>query len=356
MKRAILSASGTAGHLFPAESLAESLPGWEILFVAGGLKTNKYFNREAFPFAEISCSPLSGKDPFQFVQGLSKITSGICKSLKILKDFDPAVVIGFGSYYTLPVLAAATLLRKPIVIHEQNAVPGRVNRLFAPLAHTMAFTFPMTFSYLTGKASQKAVEVIFPQKKQPPATPQEAWEYFGMQPCGKPLLLVFGGSQGAARLNEIVLSALPHLPPVQILHFTGSEERACVVRQKYYEMSCTACVKAFEPRMDLAMLIADCAITRAGAATTCELIRHNLPAILVPFPFASENHQEKNAAHFVSIAKGGKMHKEKEINGKLLAISIVEQLEHCASLRENLRAYNASRNPIQLADVIKGLA
>src|SRR5262245_60720950 len=118
-KRAVLSAGGTGGHLFPAQSLAEALQGWDILFVAGGLATSHYFNRECFPFEEVACA--------HSVRKMGTICSGIHQSRKILSRFNPDVVVGFGSFFTLPVLAAAALIRKPIVLHEQNAVPGKVN-------------------------------------------------------------------------------------------------------------------------------------------------------------------------------------------------------------------------------------
>ncbi len=351
-----MSAGGTGGHLFPAQSLAEALPDWEILFVAGGLSTSRYFNREIFRFEEIPCATFSLTNPLQICKGLGKICSGIKQSSKILKKFNPDVVIGFGSFFTLPVLAAAAFMGKPTVIHEQNAVLGKVNRLFAPWVHTTAITFPITRSYLKGKTAQNAVEVVFPQRKRSQTTNLAAWEYFGLTPCEKPLLLVFGGSQGATRLNILFLEALPRLTSIQVLHFTGNENQATQARTRYQELGIAACVKPFEPRMDLAMRIADCGVTRAGAATVCELIAHNLPAVLVPFPFATENHQEKNGEHFVSIVKGGKMYKENELDAALLAACIVQQLADRAIAKDNIKAYKQQRRAIQLADLIQDIA
>ena len=354
-KRAVLSAGGTGGHLFPAQSLAEALPDWEILFVAGGLLTNRYFNRELFRFEEVPCATFSLTNPIQMCKGFGKICSGVRKSRKILNGFNPDVVIGFGSFFTLPVLVAASLMRKPIIIHEQNAIPGKVNRLFAPWAHAIAITFPLSRFYLNKKTAQKSVEVIFPQRKRTLSTDLEAWDYFGLTPCLKPLLLVFGGSQGATRLNALFLEALPRLPPIQVLHFTGSESQAVCARARYQELNMDACVKPFETRMDLAMRIADCGVTRAGAATVCELIDHNLPALLIPFPFATENHQERNAEHFVSIVKGGKMYKENELDAVLLADCIVQQLADRETIRDNIKNYKHQRRAVQLADLIKGI-
>ena len=324
--------------------------------MAGGLATSRYFNREVFQFEEIACATFSPGNPLQVLKGMKKISSGIIQSRKILQDFNPDVIVGFGSFFTLPVLAAAALLRKPIVLHEQNAIPGKVNRTFARWAHTATITFPSTRSYLKGKAAKNAVEVIFPQRKRGPSTDQEAWDYFGLQKCERPLLLVFGGSQGAVRLNALFLESISLLPPVQVLHFTGNEERACEARKRYQDLAIAACVKPFEPRMDLAMRIADCAVTRAGAATVCELIDNALPALLVPYPFAAENHQEENGAHFVSIVKGGKMYKENEIDTALLAHSIVELLANQKTARNHIKAYTAQRQTVHLADLIQDIA
>ena len=350
-----MSAGGTGGHLFPAQSLAEALPDWEILFVAGGLSTSHYFNREFFRFEEIPCATFSLTSPLQMCRGLGKICLGIQRSTKILQSFNPDVVIGFGSFFTLPVLAAASFLRKPIVLHEQNTVLGKVNRLFAPWVHTTAITFPMTRTYLNGKTAKKAVEVIFPQRNRPPSTDLEAWDYFGFSPCEKPLILVFGGSQGAARLNALFLEAAPHLPPIQVLHFTGNQSQASSASARYQELGISACVKSFEPRMDLAMRIADYGVTRAGAATVCELIHYNLPALLVPFPFATENHQEKNGEHFVSIVKGGKMYKENELEAAQLANCMIEQLADREAIKDNITAYKQHRRAIHLADLIQDI-
>ena len=354
-KRAILSAGGTGGHLFPAQSLAEALPDWEILFVAGGLSTSRYFNRELFCFEEIPCATFSLKSPMHMCKGIGKICLGIQRSQKILQKFNPDVVVGFGSFFTLPVLVAASFLRKPIVIHEQNTVLGKVNRLFAPWVHTTAITFPMTRTYLNRKTAKKAVEVIFPQRVRSPSTVQEAWDYFGLCTCEKPLILVFGGSQGSIRLNALFLEVLPRLPPIQVLHFTGNERDAFSARLRYQELGISACVKPFEPRMDLAMRIADYGVTRAGAATVCELIHNTLPALLIPFPFAAENHQEKNGEHFVSIVKGGKMYKEKELNAERLADGIVQQLANREAFKNNIRAYKQHRRAIHLADLIQDI-
>src|ERR1700722_8627470 len=266
-KRVILSAGGTGGHLFPAQSLAEELCECEILFVAGGLETNSYFNRGCYSFEEVSCATFSFSKPMQFLQSCIAIYKGVQRSRKIVRRFAPHLVVGFGSFFTLPLLIAALLEKVPIVLHEQNAIPGKVNRLFSLFAHTITITFPMTRGLLKGKAGKGAIEVLFPIRKKSAIKREESWEYFGLSPS-IPTLLVFGGSQGAAHLNALFLDALEHLTclSLQVLHFTGTQARAEEAKKRYASKKIDAVVKSFEPHMDRAMQIADFAISRAGAA------------------------------------------------------------------------------------------
>lgn len=299
-----MSAGGTGGHLFPALALAEELEGYEILFVASGLSQSRFFNH-AYPFEEIASATFSLSKPLSILKGIPPILKGVKKSWEIIHSFEPDAVVGFGSYHTLPLLLAATLSKIPLILHEQNAIPGKVNRLFSPFAHTTAITFPLQ---MRGKLRP----VSFPLRKCPQIDP---WNYFGLEK-GRTTLLVFGGSQGAVRLNALFVEALPYLKNYQVLHFTGKEEPG--IKARYEELAIAHVVRIFEPHVPLAMTIADLAITRAGAATLAELTANQLPAILIPFPHASENHQEKNASYFL----GGECYLERELTGKKLAEAI----------------------------------
>ncbi|MBI3900977.1 MAG: UDP-N-acetylglucosamine--N-acetylmuramyl-(pentapeptide) pyrophosphoryl-undecaprenol N-acetylglucosamine transferase, partial [Chlamydiia bacterium] len=309
----ILSAGGTGGHLFPAMSLAATLSDWDILFAAGGLKTNRYFDRTKFAHEEVECATFSLKHPLQVLLGGGKICRGIYQSRALLRRFSPDLVVGFGSFCTLPLLVAAMIEGVPFVLHEQNTVPGKVNRLFSPFAHTMTITFPSTRAYLKKKAAHRAIEVVFPLRTGDRPSQESCWEYFGLRP-GLPTLLIFGGSQGAARLNRLIQEALPSLPAIQVIHCTGNNEAAYEAKKAYDAYRIPACVKAFEPHMERAMHISDCALTRAGAATISELIEYELPALLIPYPFATDHHQEKNGEHFGLHVKGGKMYKESDLS------------------------------------------
>jgi len=268
----------------------------------------------------------------QLFRGGRLIFKGMRQSGKILRSFEPDVVVGFGSFYTLPLLLAAKREKIPIILHEQNAIPGKVNRLFSRFAHATAITFPVQIHGHTEL-------VRFPLRKQ---KEQDPWEYFGLEK-GKPTLLVCGGSQGAVRLNELFLEALPRLSGYQVLHFTGKNSE---VHEEDYG-GIAHCVKQFEPNLPLAMQIADLAITRAGASTIAELTETETPAILIPFPYATDNHQEKNAQHFV----GGEVYLEKDLTGEKLA-EVITRFP-LKEKQKQIQEYKRNRNLKHLSDVIQ---
>lgn len=336
-----MSAGGTGGHLFPAQAVAESLKEYEILFVAGGLQSSRFFDRVQFPYKEISSATFSLAKPHKLLRSASRIVKGSFQSHQIIRSFSPDLVVGFGSFYTLPLLLAAKMHRIPIILHEQNAHAGRVNRLFSRFAHTTAVTFPVD---LKGNLQQ----VRFPLRSQKKEDP---WHYFGLE-RGEPVLLVYGGSQGALRLNELFLEAITHLSGYQVLHFTGDHftGEKCESIQRFYEkLGIRHCVKPFEPNIHLALEIADLAICRAGAGTIADLIEKERPAILIPFPHATADHQRKNGLHFV----GGEVYVERELTAERLAkaISNFPLLEK----KQAIQNYKKNNDLIDLSDLIRDI-
>ncbi|MBS0623701.1 MAG: undecaprenyldiphospho-muramoylpentapeptide beta-N-acetylglucosaminyltransferase [Verrucomicrobia bacterium] len=328
-KRIILSAGGTGGHLFPAQALAQALqPYAEVLFVASGLGTNQFFDKQLYAYEEIATATFSLSQPWQVLRGGVSICQGTCSALRILKRFAPDLVIGFGSFHTVPILMASLIRRLPFMLHEQNLVPGRVNRFFSPYAQLTALTFSATAQQFKG-ASQL---VHMPCRSQ---VEQDPWSYYGWQP-GAPVLLVYGGSQGAQAINETVLNVAKQLQNYRVLHFIGKHGNPQQIKGVYQEHGITACVKQFEHRMDLALQIADVAICRAGASTVCELISYHVPAILIPYPYA-HHHQLHNAQHFTLEAQGGKILLQQDLDDKSLLLALLElDLKNC---RNNLKHY-----------------
>jgi UDP-N-acetylglucosamine--N-acetylmuramyl-(pentapeptide) pyrophosphoryl-undecaprenol N-acetylglucosamine transferase len=323
------------------------------LFIAGGLASNQCFDSGEFPFEEVETATFSIHKPIQVLQGCRKIYKGVVQSRKIMRRFHPSLVVGFGSFFTLPVLIAARLENIPIILHEQNVIPGKVNRLFASYAHTTAITFPMTRTLLKSKKEDRVVEVNFPIRKSLSLSDEEIWSYFELSPR-RPLLLVFGGSKGAEKINSLFLEALPHLTDVQVLHFTGTQQSAVEARKIYKELDIPAAVKPFEPYMGRAMQIADLAISRAGAGTISELIEYELPALLIPYPHAVGQHQEKNGDHFVSVVKGGRMYTQDELDGSRLAEAIKEHMDQVPIWKRSITTYKQLRTSLDFVDVIRG--
>lgn len=338
-KRVILSAGGTGGHLFPAKAVADELKeSCELLFVAGGLSKTPYFDR-SFAYQEIQTATFSFSHPIQVLKGGMKLAKGIVQSRRILKTFQPDLVVGFGSFYTLPLLVAAKLEKIPILLHEQNALPGKVNRLFSRFATKTGITFPGSGRYLKGES----IEVAFPLRQSQGGSP---WDYFGLEK--KPTMLVFGGSQGSKAINEEMIRSAKAFAHYQVIHFVGKHGDVRATQMAYEAARITHRVKEFEGRFDLALQIADLAICRAGASTIAELIANTLPAVLIPFPFASDNHQVNNATFFTDVVGGGKMLLEKDINQ--LSTMLPFDLE---MYKKNIARHQKERKLMNFAQLIR---
>lgn len=325
-KRILFSVGGTGGHLFPAQVAAQELSGCEILFVGGGLSKNHFFERGTFKFEEISTAPI------RFSLKTFSNLKGIFRSLRIIKSFSPDLVVGFGSFYTFPLLVAACICKVPFILHEQNAIPGKVNKMFAPFAKTTVITFPKTASMLRGTT----VESVFPLRKQIEIV--SPWKYFGLLEH-QLTLLVYGGSQGAAAINSLFCGGLDllkkRLPSFQVVHFAGRSEDIDKLRSRYASAGILACVKGFEPHPDVALRAADLAITRAGAGTIAELIAYNVPAILIPYPHASENHQIKNGEHFVNVVGGGWLFHQEALTEETLSLAVEKAIKGEISFKKS---------------------
>lgn len=354
----VITAGGTGGHLYPAQALAQELRKEssfsEILFVAGGLRTNRYFDRDSFSFQEIASSPLFSRNPFKCFNGLLNLCKGFKQSLAILKKVRPQVVVGFGSYYTVPILFAARYLKIPIVLHEANSIPGRANKWLAPLADRIGITFPSTASFFNGKT----VMVGFPLREgyQLKAVEKEAaLAYYGFS-SGKKTLLICGGSQGAKTINQLAEECLPVFKSMslQIIHLTGDASKAEILSKLYASHQIQAHVRAFESQMQMAWRAADCFVGRSGASTIAESIEFEIPGILIPYPFATDHHQEKNADFLVeTIGSAWKLLEEGLTAEKLArAIEALFSPERYSAFKTNLKNYKQRPDQMTLCQLI----
>jgi UDP-N-acetylglucosamine--N-acetylmuramyl-(pentapeptide) pyrophosphoryl-undecaprenol N-acetylglucosamine transferase len=345
-KKVVIAAGGTGGHIYPAEALARELikqdPHIEILFVSGGLSRNPYFNRDAFPFKDIACGSLVKKNPIHILKNSYKMMQGLYSSFKILRRYRPDLVIGFGSYHSLPPLIAAKMLSIPIILHEANSIPGKVNRLLSPYVLMTGVHFPQASSLLKGRT----VEVGMPLREEhlkEVCSREKALAYYNLG-LDKKTILVFGGSQGAQALNKAIPETLfkhknPLLSNFQVIHITGYLRTTEELKKFYQEKGITACVKDFENHMEYAWRAADIMISRAGASTIAEQIQFEVPGILIPYPHASDDHQNFNADYVCKQIGGAKKLLEEHLTLDRLAQEIALVDLHSVSLKQKFQQY-----------------
>lgn len=362
-KKVMIATGGTGGHVYPAMSLARQLlreiDDIQLLFVGGALSENKYFNHEDFPYRSVQCATFAGRDLRKSFKVIAHILKGTWQSRRVIKEFKPDVAVGFGSYFAFPPLLAAKMLAVPIVLHESNSIPGKANRLMSKFATVTGVHFPETARLLSGPT----VEVGTPLREgyKCASTPAaDAKAHFGLVPQ-IPVLLVFGGSQGAKAINLLLLECAKLLRPgsLQVLHIAGEAEMAQSLQRAYDQAGIHAVVKPYEARMDLAWQAADLAITRAGAVTIAEQLEFEVPAILIPYPKATDNHQEQNAKFMRSTVGGAFMVREEGLSATMLKAHVESMLQDNGSaltgMRQRMHAYKQTARTRDLCDVVREL-
>ncbi len=311
----------TGDHLFPAQALARDLrekdPSIEIVFAGGRLSASAFFHTEQFAHKEIaSGSPFRGNP----LKALLSISRGTLQSNRLIGAFSPDLVIGFGSFYSLPLLMSARMKKIPYLLVESNAIPGRVNRLFSSKALFTALQFDQAKTHFKG-AARKVRMPYWAKKKQSPSK-AHARQHYELNP-DLLTLLVLGGSGGAKAINDVI-PAISMSENFQVIHLCGDEAEILPLCRKYEEYRVPAHIKAFERDMDLAFTAADIAICRAGAGTLNELIEYRLPSVLIPWPGASEDHQRKNAEILEAIG-GAQIVLQKNISNLSTAVRKVRK-------------------------------
>ncbi|NQY62464.1 MAG: undecaprenyldiphospho-muramoylpentapeptide beta-N-acetylglucosaminyltransferase [Alteromonadaceae bacterium] len=312
----LVMAGGTGGHIFPGIAVADSLKeqGWNIHW----LGTRKRMEATLVPqhgydISFISIVGLRNKNWRTWVTMPFKLMQSVLQSIQIIRQVNPDVVLGMGGYASAPGAVAAWLLRKPLVLHEQNAVAGMSNRYLAKIASKVLCAFPNAF-----KADVKAEVVGNPLRKEF----VQIKNVISKQPAISKKVLVVGGSLGAQVLNETVPQAMKQIKvqSIDVWHQTGkgNKEKVLTSYQRFGLPEEKVKVTDFIEDMAEAYQWADVVICRAGALTVSELAMAAKPAIFVPLPHAVDDHQSKNAMYLVS--KGAaRLLPQKEFNGTTLA-------------------------------------
>jgi UDP-N-acetylglucosamine--N-acetylmuramyl-(pentapeptide) pyrophosphoryl-undecaprenol N-acetylglucosamine transferase len=297
--KVLIVGGGTGGHLFPGIAIAETFlarnPENQVRFIS----TRRALDQEVlavrgFPSQTIEAEGIKGRGVTGQIKALLKLPGALKQSFRIIREFQPHLVIGVGGYVSGPVVLAGRLQRVPTVIQEQNSIPGLTNRILALLVDRIFYSFeksreyfPARKSFWTGNPVRRELKRVL----EGPSSPRAAFT-----------VLVLGGSQGAHRLNQLLTEALDFLGALKkdlsFIHQTGTKDEDWV-RQVYREKEFSHEVQAFIPDMVWAYSQADMLICRSGATTLAEITALGKASLLIPFPFATNNHQEENARSLV---------------------------------------------------------
>lgn len=298
----LIMAGGTGGHVFPALAAARVLRerGFEPVWLGTqrGLEA-KLVPPHQIPIEWISVSGVRGKGVATLLMAPFHLARAVWQSLQVMRRRKPVVVLGAGGFVSGPGGIAAWLTRRPLVIHEQNAIAGMTNRMLARLAGRVFEAFPSSFP-----KAVRAERVGNPVRREIAALPAPAERFAARR--GPLRLLIIGGSQGASRLNVVVPAALAMFDAAvrpQVTHQAG-ERHIAQARESYEKHGVQADVRAFIDDMAEAYGAADLVICRSGALTVSELAAAGVPAIFVPFAAAVDDHQTANARFSVSAGAG----------------------------------------------------
>jgi UDP-N-acetylglucosamine--N-acetylmuramyl-(pentapeptide) pyrophosphoryl-undecaprenol N-acetylglucosamine transferase len=300
MKFAI-ACGGTGGHLFPGLAIAELLRsrGHEVLLLISEKQIDAIAVRDRTDFeikkiASIGMPPIWSPQVFPFA---AKFIAGFLTCWRLFRSWHPSAVLGMGGFTSTAPILAGRLFKTPTFIHESNAIPGKANRINAKLAHTVLLGFAECAQYFPTKPSHVTGTPIRSSLRG--AVDRERATRNLRLKSGLQTVAVFGGSQGAHGINEAVVAALHHfaMKPVQFIHLTGREDHQFVY-DRYQKEGIPAFVAAFHYQMEDVYEAADLIVARSGAASLSEIAYFGLPTILIPYPFATDNHQSLNAAIF----------------------------------------------------------
>ncbi len=341
--KVVIAAGGTGGHIYPGISIANYIrskePGSQILFVG----TNKGFEKklvpkEGYDLQIIRVKGFERKFSLDTLKTVRELFLGVGDAKKIIKDFKPDVVVGTGGYVCGPVLFSAWVCKVPTLIHEQNAFPGVTNRILSRLVDKVASSFPEATKYF--KHKDRVVISGNPIRSEFKERSRESARKKLSIPMNKKLIVVTGGSQGAQSINKSMVHVIKELkdrPDVHIVHVTGEKQHERVLealKEQNVDSSTLKNVEIVPYSFDMATLYkaSDLIIARAGAMTVSEITAVGRSSILIPYPYATDNHQEFNAK-VITDKKGGVLILDQDLSGQLLIDTIKELVGDTKKLR-----------------------
>ncbi|MBI4447143.1 MAG: undecaprenyldiphospho-muramoylpentapeptide beta-N-acetylglucosaminyltransferase [Acidobacteria bacterium] len=347
LRRVLFAGGGTGGHVYMAVALAQELRKRDqqvaVLFVgtSRGMES-RIVPASGFELHTISIGGLKNVGASQSIRTMLQVPLSVFQSLKIIRRFNPSIIVGLGGYSSGPLVLSGKLMKKPVLLIEPNVHPGFVNRLLGRWAEAVAVAFPETARRFGNKAKVTGIPIRkeFYQITRPVST------------SGPLHVLVFGGSRGSRRINQIICDAVSFIDPhsVSIVHQTGRDDFSWVAER---HRKSKAEIKVFEFIEDMPFWFewADVVVSRSGASTVAEITASGRPALLIPFPYAADDHQRKNAQ---ALARSGAawVLEEQDLTGEALA-RIISQLSSNRSALERMAAASISlAKPDSLQQII----
>ncbi len=350
--RLLIAASGTGGHLFPAIATAERLPQYSIEWLGVPDRLETSLVPEQYPLHTIAVEGLQGRLGLRTARSFLRFLRSIQQVRQLLRQGQFDGVFTTGGYIAAPAIIAAKMQGIPAILHESNALPGKVTRWLSPMCSSVALGFEAAAQYLP---KAKSICVGTPVRSQFLRLVESKSAPPGLEiPDDVPLIVVIGGSQGAVAVNHLVRECAPawFKAGAWIVHLTGSNdpEADSLSHPQYIALP-------FYDHMAELLSRADLAVSRAGAGTLTELAISHTPSILIPYPFAAEDHQAYNAAIFAA-AGAAQVCRQSELTADILqekVISLLETPERLDAMKAAAARLAINDSAEQLADLVSQL-
>ncbi|BDQ33701.1 undecaprenyldiphospho-muramoylpentapeptide beta-N-acetylglucosaminyltransferase [Pseudodesulfovibrio portus] len=352
LNRVILTTGGTGGHIFPALATATELTlrnkGVDILFMGGPGVEGDMARKHGLRFLELPASGIMGRGIPGVLSGLGWLGTGVPKALAAVWGFKPDAVIGFGGYAGFCPVLAARILGIPTAIHEQNSVPGVANKMLGKVVKRIFLSFPDRLrvfpahkTYLTGNPVRQEI-LQAAKRRRGRATGRR--------------VLVLGGSQGARPVNDAIIEALPRFMEagIRLVHQAGRTDYVRVRAAYEAAGADPAQVREFIEDIGAEYALCDLAVCRAGASTVFEIAAAGVPAIFVPFPQATHDHQTMNAKAMADLG-AAELIPQPALTGEGLFRAVNRLLGDAERLSAMEEAARGFAKPAAAADIVAGL-
>jgi UDP-N-acetylglucosamine--N-acetylmuramyl-(pentapeptide) pyrophosphoryl-undecaprenol N-acetylglucosamine transferase len=351
-KTLMIMAGGTGGHVYPAMAVADHLKaqGWQIVWLAteGGMENRLIANKD-YEVAVIKMRGVRGKGVLRWLLLPLQLLIAFAQSFKAIRRYQPNVVLGMGGFAAFPGGLMASLLNRPLIIHEQNSIAGLTNRSLTHIADRVLAAFPSAFgarAELVGNPVRADITAVAEPEQRLPGR------------SGPLRLLVIGGSLGAQILNEVIPQALAQLPPEsrpQVIHQAGTKH-IDALQANYQAAGVTADTRAFIEDMAAMYDWCDLAICRAGALTIAELSAAGVASVLVPFPHAVDDHQTHNARYLADAGAAVLMPQPELTVQALLKVLVNLTRENLLDMAQKARALGKPEATATVAGICAGAA